>query len=149
MYCGVYFDHVVKFLPNFSLLQLLFVFVFNPLQLVKQPVGKNFQHHTSILPVITISSLIWHLLIILVLFGLYCDGCKMMIFQFQHLPPQAFSILWAQVSFLSPNLFIIVGMDSSGEGIGTQLQYSHLENPMDGGAWQATVHGGSLRGGHD
>ena len=29
----------------------------------------------------------------------------------------------------------------SGEGNGTPLQYSCLENPMDGGAWQATVHG--------
>ena len=29
----------------------------------------------------------------------------------------------------------------SGEGNGTQLQYSCLENPMDGGAWWATVHG--------
>ena len=28
-----------------------------------------------------------------------------------------------------------------GEGNGTPLQYSHLENPMDGGAWWATVHG--------
>ena len=28
----------------------------------------------------------------------------------------------------------------SGEGHGTPLQYSCLENPMDGGAWQATVH---------
>ena len=28
-----------------------------------------------------------------------------------------------------------------GEGNGTPLQYSCLENPMDGGAWQATVHG--------
>ena len=28
-----------------------------------------------------------------------------------------------------------------GEGNGTALQYSCLENPMDGGAWQATVHG--------
>ena len=27
------------------------------------------------------------------------------------------------------------------EGNGTPLQYSCLENPMDGGAWQATVHG--------
>ena len=27
------------------------------------------------------------------------------------------------------------------EGTGTPLQYSCLENPMDGGAWQATVHG--------
>ena len=30
---------------------------------------------------------------------------------------------------------------SSGEGHGNPLQYSCLENPMDGGAWQATVHG--------
>ena len=28
-----------------------------------------------------------------------------------------------------------------GEGNGTPLQYSCLENPMDGGAWWATVHG--------
>ena len=28
-----------------------------------------------------------------------------------------------------------------GEGSGTPLQYSCLENPMDGGAWQAAVHG--------
>ena len=27
-----------------------------------------------------------------------------------------------------------------GEGNGTPLQYSRLENPMDGGAWWATVH---------
>ena len=27
------------------------------------------------------------------------------------------------------------------EGSGTPLQYYCLENPMDGGAWQATVHG--------
>ena len=28
-----------------------------------------------------------------------------------------------------------------GEGNGTPLQYSCLENPMDGGAWYAAVHG--------
>ena len=28
-----------------------------------------------------------------------------------------------------------------GEGNGKPLQYSCLENPMDGGAWWATVHG--------
>ena len=28
-----------------------------------------------------------------------------------------------------------------GEGNGTPLQYSCLENPMDGGAWWAIVHG--------
>ena len=30
---------------------------------------------------------------------------------------------------------------SPGEGNGNPLQYSCLENPMDGGAWYATVHG--------
>ena len=30
---------------------------------------------------------------------------------------------------------------SYGEGDGTPLQYSCLENPMDGGAWWAAVHG--------
>ena len=30
---------------------------------------------------------------------------------------------------------------SPGEGNGTLLQYSCLENSMDGGAWWATVHG--------
>ena len=30
---------------------------------------------------------------------------------------------------------------SSGEGNGNPLEYSCLENPMDGGAWQATIYG--------
>ena len=30
---------------------------------------------------------------------------------------------------------------SPGDGNGNPLQYSCLENPMDGGAWWATVHG--------
>ena len=30
---------------------------------------------------------------------------------------------------------------SPGEGNGNPLQYSYLKNPMDRGAWQATVHG--------
>ena len=30
---------------------------------------------------------------------------------------------------------------SPGEGNGNPLQYSCLENPMDGGAWWGTVHG--------
>ena len=37
---------------------------------------------------------------------------------------------------------------SSGEGNGNPLQYSCMENPMDRGAWQATVHG-IARVGHD
>ena len=36
----------------------------------------------------------------------------------------------------------IPGLERSpGEGNGTPLQYSCLENPMDGGAWSAIVHG--------
>ena len=35
-----------------------------------------------------------------------------------------------------------------GEGYGTPLQYSCLENPMDGGAWWAAVHG-VAKVGHD
>ena len=30
---------------------------------------------------------------------------------------------------------------SPGVGNGNSLQYSHLENPMDSGAWWGTVHG--------
>ena len=36
---------------------------------------------------------------------------------------------------------------SPGEGNGNPLQCSCLENPMDGGAWWATVHGVTV--GHD
>ena len=40
------------------------------------------------------------------------------------------------------DLASIPGSGSSpGEGNGKPLQYSFLENPMDGGAWLATVHG--------
>ena len=36
----------------------------------------------------------------------------------------------------------ISGLERSpGGGNGNPLQYSCLENPMDGGAWRATVHG--------
>ena len=37
---------------------------------------------------------------------------------------------------------------SLGEGNGSPVQYSCLENPMDGGAWPTIVHG-SQRVGHD
>ena len=40
------------------------------------------------------------------------------------------------------DLGLIPGLGRSpGEGNGNPLQYSCLENPMDGGAWQASVHG--------
>ena len=45
-------------------------------------------------------------------------------------------------AFDAEDLGLIPGLGRSpGEGNGTPLQYSCLENPMDGGAWQATVHG--------
>ena len=37
-------------------------------------------------------------------------------------------------------LFSVV-VPEIGEGNGNPLQYSRLENPMDGGAWWAAVHG--------
>ena len=39
--------------------------------------------------------------------------------------------------------------EGSGEGNGTPLQHSCLENPMDGGDWCATQSVGSLRVGHN
>ena len=43
----------------------------------------------------------------------------------------------------SRHYFANKGLSSQyyGEGNGNPLQYSCLENPMDGGAWQAAVHG--------
>ena len=34
---------------------------------------------------------------------------------------------------------------SPGEGNGNTIQYFYLKNPMDRGAWQATVHGFAKR----
>ena len=40
-----------------------------------------------------------------------------------------------------PTKVLVKAMVFPGEGNGTPLQYSCLENPMDGGAWEAAVHG--------
>ena len=39
------------------------------------------------------------------------------------------------------SFFCCTLMYGTGEGNGTPLQYSCLENPVDGGAWWAAVHG--------
>ena len=39
---------------------------------------------------------------------------------------------------MMPSFYLL---EDPGEGNGTPLQYSCLENPMDRGAWWATVHG--------
>ena len=61
------------------------------------------------------------------------------------------SVLFTDVSLILPNTIDIPWVRdlgsipgsgrSPGEGNGNPLQYSCLENPMDGGAWWATVHG--------
>ena len=50
-----------------------------------------------------------------------------------------YAVKWRQV-FLVWSL-LMRDMLFRGEGSGTPLQYSCLENPMDGGAWYAAVHG--------
>ena len=52
---------------------------------------------------------------------------------------------WAQTEFPSGCGSLYKELDTAEpahvEGNGTPLQYSCLENPMDGGAWWAAVHG--------
>ena len=36
---------------------------------------------------------------------------------------------------------LVMGREACGEADGTPLQYFCLENPLDGGAWWAAVHG--------
>ena len=47
-------------------------------------------------------------------------------------------IIYFFLFFFNDHNFIVSLL---GEGNGTPLQYSCLENPMDGGAWWAAVHG--------
>ena len=49
--------------------------------------------------------------------------------------------LWGPTESDTTEAAAAVAMKPSGEGSGTPLQYSSLENPMDGGAWWAAVHG--------
>ena len=51
------------------------------------------------------------------------------------------SILKSRDITLLKKFHIVKAMVFLREGNGTPLQYSCLENPMDGGAWQAAVHG--------
>ena len=46
-----------------------------------------------------------------------------------------------RLHFLSFFSLMCNSRQGHGEGNGTPLQYSCLENPMDGGAWKAAVHG--------
>ena len=46
--------------------------------------------------------------------------------------------IYESQTFYAINILVVLLF---GEGIGEPLQYSCLENPMDRGAWQVTVHG--------
>ena len=67
-------------------------------------------------------------------------------FSFSIIPSKEWTSLVTQMGKVSvcnagdPGLIPGLGR-SPGEGNGSPLQYSCLENPMDGGAWWATVHG--------
>ena len=50
-------------------------------------------------------------------------------------------IWWADTSPLTNYCILLWSLKCLGEGDGTPLQYSCLENPMDGGAWWAAVLG--------
>ena len=49
--------------------------------------------------------------------------------------------IWTFVGKVMSLLFNTLSRFVIGEGNGTPLQYSCLENPIDGGAWWAAVHG--------
>ena len=65
------------------------------------------------------------------------------------LPSDYFEANPKHTSFVNLSWYIVARYESflkkfpqyHGEGIGTPLQYSCLENPMDRGAWWAAVHG--------
>ena len=44
-------------------------------------------------------------------------------------------------AYLSVILYLCICVAMNGEGNGTSLQYSCLENPRDGGAWWAAIYG--------
>ena len=59
---------------------------------------------------------------------------------------QARTLEWVAISFSKRQCKYEVYLhmskeDRPGGGRGSPLQYSYLENPMDRGAWKATVHG--------
>ena len=71
---------------------------------------------------------------------MFLKGMENVIFFFPHLMKNMdLSLLFKKYFKVLRKIFISNPL--YGEGNGTPLQYSCLENPMDGGAWWATVHG--------
>ena len=59
---------------------------------------------------------------------------------FTHIIPSSLSPTESKSLFFISVSFVVFHIGSSGEGNGTPLQYSCLENPMDGEAWWAALH---------
>ena len=53
----------------------------------------------------------------------------------------AWKIPWTEESDTTERLHFHFSLSCIGEGNGNRLQWSCLENPRDGGAWWAAVHG--------
>jgi len=64
----------------------------------------------------------------------YWSGVPLSFFEYFFVSLAALDAPASTYIYLTPAL-------ESGEGTGTPLQYSCLENPMDGGPWKAAVHG--------
>jgi len=56
-------------------------------------------------------------------------------------PIEVITEYWVEFPVIYSRTLLVIYFIYSGEGNGTPLQYSCLENPMDGGAWWAAVHG--------
>ena len=66
---------------------------------------------------------------------------RILLQKFQPRTPSSPPFFLILVGLSLPFLFCRSLVPLVGEGNGTPLQYSCLENPMDGGAWKAAVHG--------
>ena len=56
-------------------------------------------------------------------------------------PIEVITEYWVEFPVIYSRTLLVIYFIYSGEGDGTPLQYSCLENPMDGGGWKAAVHG--------
>ena len=77
-----------------------------------------------------------------------CRGVDLFVSVLAETSPGASSVRWSPSGFrtfsprvLSDSDFLHAPLPLPGEGSGTPLQYSCLENPRDGGAWWAAVSG--------
>ena len=87
-------------------------------------------HFSSVLPILSCYSFDWIISSDLLLSYLYLFWASLVAQRLKRLPA-----VWE--TWVQP----LGWEDSPGERNGNPLQYSCLENPMDGGAWRATVHG--------